>query len=63
MRAFLSALVAVFVLATTPETSQLIQDAINYIAAIPCSHFDACGHRKKLTNFLQHANIQHEKIP
>lgn len=46
----------VMISATTPETAQqLIQDAINYIATIPCSHFDACGHRNALTNFLQQA--------
>src|SRR5204863_769798 len=30
-----------FITATTPENSeQLLQDAINYIAAMPASHFD-----------------------
>jgi YVTN family beta-propeller protein len=54
----------VVITATTPETSQqLIQDAINYIATIPCSHFDACGHRNALTNQLQQAiiDIQNNK--
>ncbi len=46
----------VIITATTPETAQqLIQDAINYIAAMPASHFDSPGHSNALTNQLQQA--------
>lgn len=43
---------------------QRIHDAINYIAAMPCSHFDACGHRNALSNHLQEAisDIQNGNI-
>lgn len=43
---------------------QRIHDAINYIAAMPCSHFDACGHRNALSNHLQQAisDIQNGNI-
>jgi hypothetical protein len=53
-----------FITATTPETSQqLLQDAINYIAAMPALHFDAPGHRNALINDLQQAidDIQKNK--
>jgi YVTN family beta-propeller protein len=41
---------------TRDDFAQLrIHDAINYIAAMPCSHFDACGHRNALSNHLQQA--------
>jgi YVTN family beta-propeller protein len=46
----------VTITATTPETAQqLIQDAINYIAAMQAANFDAAGHRTALDNFLQQA--------
>jgi YVTN family beta-propeller protein len=54
-----------FITATTPENSeQLLQDAINFIAARPASHFDAPGHNNALTNHLQQAiiDIQQHKI-
>jgi YVTN family beta-propeller protein len=54
-----------FITATTLENSeQLLQDAINYIAAMPASHFDAPGHKNALTNHLQQAitDIQRHKI-
>ena len=54
-----------FITATTPENSeQLLQDAINYIAAMPASHFDAPGHNNALTNQLQRAiiDIQQHRI-
>jgi len=55
----------VVITATTPENSeQLLQDAINYIAAMSVSHFDAPGHNNALTNQLQQAiiDIQQHKI-
>lgn len=52
--------------AITPDdfAQQRIHDAINYIAAMPCSHFDACGHRDVLSNHLQQAisDIQNGNI-
>lgn len=47
----------VTITAITPGdfAQQRIHEAINYIAAMPCSHFDACGHRNALSNFLQQA--------
>ena len=46
----------VVITATTPENAQQrIQGAINYIAAMPTSHFDAQGHRNALSKQLQAA--------
>lgn len=56
----------VIITAITPDAfvEGKLHAAINYIAAMPCSHFDACGHRNALTNFLQQAidDVQKGKI-
>jgi len=59
------ATVAISVITRDDFAQQRIHDAINYIAAMPCSHFDACGHRNALSNHLQQAisDIQNANIP
>jgi YVTN family beta-propeller protein len=49
------ATVAISVITRDDFAQKRIHDAINYIAAMPCSHFDACGHRNALSNYLQQA--------
>lgn len=60
----LQATVAISAITRDDFAQQRIHDAINYIAAMPCSHFDACGHRNALSNYLQQAisDIQNENI-
>lgn len=49
------ATVAISAITRDDFAQQRTHDAINYIAAMPCWHFDACGHRDALSNYLQQA--------